>query len=107
LETNRRQSSQYITMSAPEWAAYTIWSDAPKEYSLTMKAKSADTPTDIQIVVGDRVRQVTISGTNWSEIKLGTIALAQGTNHLKWCVKSGVADLDWIELGPAEKNSHQ
>jgi hypothetical protein len=104
LGTNRWQSGQFITLGPTEWTAYTIRSGAPKEYRLALRAKAADAPAEAQIAVGDQVRSVTISGSAWSEIKLGVVALAQGPNRLVWRVQSGVADLDWLDLSLVETN---
>jgi endoglucanase len=97
-ETEWRRSDQWITLNATEWTAYTISSGVPEEYELRVKAKAAATPTEVVLTVGGMSRAVTLSASTWSEIKLGTVTLAQGTNRVKWLVKSGAADLDWIEL---------
>jgi endoglucanase len=102
-ETNRRQSDQYITLNATEWTAYTIWSEAPKDYQITVKVKTANAPAGAELTLGSQVREALISGNSWSETKLGTIALEQGTNRLIWRVKSGAVDLDWLDLSPGEK----
>jgi endoglucanase len=98
--TNRWQSGQYITLGSDEWTRYTISSDAPRHYQVIAKAKTSSGPTVIEIKVGDEVRTVTLTNEGWNEINAGTVALSPGTNQLKWTVKSGVADLDWIELNP-------
>jgi hypothetical protein len=41
---------------------------------------------------------VNISTNAWSEINLGTHALASGQHHLKWLVKSGIVQLDWLDF---------
>lgn len=99
-EPGRRQSSQYITLAATEWTSYAILSQTPDEYRLTVRAKAEDAPTEVQIVVDDQIQTVTIPSGRWSEIDLANVALAPGLNHLKWLVKSGVADLDWLKLSP-------
>jgi hypothetical protein len=100
--TNRRQSEQYITLNATEWTAYTISSDASRNYQITVKVKTATSPAEAQLVVGNQTRDVRISENSWSEIKLDAIALEQGTNRLVWRVKSGTVDLDWLDLSPDE-----
>ncbi len=102
-EATRRQSDQYATVNAKDWTAYTIWSESPKKYKMNVRVKAADGPAEARIIVGDQVRTVMIPQNTWSEIELDAIALTQGTNRLKWLVTSGVADLDWLELSPAEK----
>jgi hypothetical protein len=100
--TNRWQSWQYISLNSSEWTSYTVSSDAHRDYQIVVKAKAASGPAAIEIRVGDEVRTITLSDKNWNEINLGTIGLASGSNHLKWTVKSGSADLDWIQLNPPE-----
>jgi len=102
-EAVRRQSDQYVTLSAKEWTAYSITSESPKSYTLTVKVKAGDAPAEAQLLVGDQVRKVAIAGDGWIEIKLDAVALAQGVNRLKWLVTRGVVDLDWFELRPVEK----
>jgi endoglucanase len=102
--TNRWQSGQYITLGATEWTAYTIRSDAPADYRLTVRAKAVNAPAEARITVGDQVRSVTVPTNTWSEINLGTITLARGQNRLLWRLQSGAADLDWLDLSPAPTN---
>ena len=101
-DSSRRQTSQYITLDSTEWTSYTISSDAAKKYQVILRAKAATGSTTAELTIGDKVRTVTLSDKNWSEINLGTIALSPGANRLKWAVKNGTADLAWIELNPAE-----
>lgn len=99
----RRQSQQYIELGATEWTAYTVHSTAPGSYALTMRAKAKQTPCEIRVTVGERALTMNIANQGWNKIDLGTVALAQGANHLKWYVTSGVADLDWLDLEPTAK----
>jgi|SRR5579862_5318910 len=98
----RRTSDQYITLDGTEWTSYTISSDAVKNYRVVIKAKAASDPTTAELTIGDHVRAVTLSDSDWNEINIGTVELAQGANRLKWTVKKGVAELEWIELTPDE-----
>ncbi len=100
--TNRWQSGQYIALDSTEWTSYTISSDASRNCLVVVKAKAASGPAQVEIKIGDEVRTVAISANGWAEIPVGTIALLQGENRLKCTVKSGTADLDWIELNPAD-----
>jgi aryl-phospho-beta-D-glucosidase BglC (GH1 family) len=100
--TNRWQSSQYITLDSSEWTSYTISSDTARNYQVIVRAKAAKGPTTVELTVGDRVRTVTLPDTGWNEISVGTLPLSPGENRLKWAVKSGAADLAWIELSPAD-----
>jgi hypothetical protein len=44
-----------------------------------------------------------VSENTWKEIKVGTIQFSRGANRLKWTVKQGTADLDWIDVRSAIK----
>jgi len=98
----RSQAWQYITLGPTEWTSYAILSDEQHPYKIVAKAKAKSGPAVVELKIGDDVHTVTISDQGWSEINVGTVALSQGSNQLKWTVKSGTADLDWIELNPPE-----
>jgi endoglucanase len=100
--TNRWQAWQYISLNSNEWTSYTVSSDAPRDCQIVIKAKAASGSADAELHIGNEVRTITLSDKNWSEITIGTAALSSGANHLKWIVKSGSADLDWIQLNPPE-----
>jgi hypothetical protein len=97
-----KASDQNITLNAKEWTAYRINSDASRDYPITIKVKAAGSPAEVRLISGDQVRAVTIAQNTWQEIKLDAIHLNRGPNHLKFLVTRGTADLDWIELSPAE-----
>jgi len=98
LEATRRQSGQYISLKASEWTAYTVWSSTAKNYRLTAKIQALDQPSQIQFAVGDRTFDATVSTNVWQEIELGEIPLVQGDNRIRFTVKKGVANLDWLEV---------
>ncbi len=100
-DANRRQSDQYISLDSSEWTKYTVSSEGAKEYRVVIKAK-ASAPTTAEISIGGESHSITLSNSNWDEITLGTASLSEGANQLKWAVKNGSADLDWIELRPIE-----
>jgi endoglucanase len=99
--TNRREAGQYISLDTTEWTTYTVSSDAAAECRVVLKARAAGGPASVEIAIGNEVRTVTLSDKGWNQIPVGTLALAHGGNRLKCTVKSGAADLDWIELSPA------
>jgi endoglucanase len=101
--TIKKQTDQNITLNAQEWTTYSITSDSAQDYQITIRVKAVDGPAEAQLISGNQVRQVTIAQNTWQEIKLDPIALFPGANRLRWLVTSGVANLDWIELSPAEK----
>jgi hypothetical protein len=93
-----RQTSQYVSLKATEWTAYTITSSAPRDYEVSLRAKAGQAPAEIQLTIGDQTRTVTVSRDEWSDNKIGTFTLVHGQNHLKLQVKTGAADLDWLEV---------
>ncbi|MCX5644784.1 MAG: cellulase family glycosylhydrolase [Phycisphaerae bacterium] len=93
---NRRGAEQGIKLSEQEWTAYTIHSRTAKDYAAVIKAKAEGGPAVVELSIGGRTQDVTIAGTDWSEVPLKAMPLSQGANRLKVLVKSGVVSLDWI-----------
>ena len=102
--STRRQSGQYISLDSTEWTSYTVASDAPQDCQIMVKARAAKGPATLEISIGDNVKTVTVSGEGWTEIPVGMLSVAQGGNRLKCTVKSGNADVDWIDLNAADKS---
>jgi endoglucanase len=98
----RAQAWQYITLGSSEWTRYTISSDEVRPFKIVAKAKAESGSAVVELKVGGDMRTVTISDQDWSEINVGTVALLPGAKQLQWVVKSGTADLDWIELNPPD-----
>lgn len=98
-----KESDQNITLNAKEWTAYSIASESPEDYQVTIKVKAEGASAEAHLISANQVRQVTITQNTWQEIKLDAIRLNRGPNRLKFLVTSGVADLDWIELSPVAK----
>ncbi len=101
-DATRRQSDQYALLGAKEWTDYTIWSDSTRNYIISVKAKAVGGSAVARIIIGDQIRVVAISQDTWNEIKLDPVTLAKGNNDVKWLMTSGTADLDWLQLSPAE-----
>jgi hypothetical protein len=102
-ETGRRQSEQYIKLQATEWTAYTIHSAATEKYRLTVRARSAQTNSELQVLVGDETFTCPALTADWSKIDLGAVTLTEGANHLKCRVTQGAADVDWLQLDVSMK----
>jgi hypothetical protein len=101
-EAQRPRSGQYITLADTEWAAYTIFSDSKMEGAIKLRARSPVGPAAADLQVGDRKLEVKVTEGDWTEFDLGSISLAAGANHLKWTVRHGTVDLDWIEVRETE-----
>ncbi|MBN1507402.1 MAG: cellulase family glycosylhydrolase [Sedimentisphaerales bacterium] len=93
---NRRSAEQGITLAGREWTAYTIRSQSAKDYAPVMKAKTSGGPAVVELTMNDSTQDVTVTGTDWSEVPLKAIPFTQGTNRLKVLVKSGAVSLDWV-----------
>jgi endoglucanase len=104
--SSRWDSGQYIALEPDEWTGYTVASESAGDYQVVLRAKAEKGPVTAEIEIGGKMRDVTVSSNGWSEITLGAMPISQGTNRLKWTVKSGAADLDWIELRPMERQQN-
>jgi hypothetical protein len=97
-ESQRPRSYQYITLEPTEWTAYSIDSNAAQNCEITFRVRAASSPAEAELVVGEKTIPVKVAGNTWSEIKLGSVPFNQGPNRLKWSVKQGTVDLDWIDV---------
>jgi endoglucanase len=97
-ESRRPRSSQFITLSATEWTAYTIDSTSQQDCELIVRARATNAPAQVELIVGEKTVAVPVSDTAWKEINVGAVQFTRGANHLKWAVKQGTADLDWIDV---------
>ena len=97
-ESERRRSSGYIVLAANEWTAYTISSEAPRSYDITLRARAAESSAEGKLAVNEHIFDVKVDDKDWAEMKLGTVSLKPGANQLKWSVTRGTAALDWLEL---------
>jgi len=97
-ETQRPRSSQYITLKETEWTMYTIDSGAVQNCEIKLRARAAGSSAEAELVVGDKTSAVEITQNAWTEIKLAPLQFVPGPNQLKWIVKRGTADLDWLDV---------
>lgn len=93
---NRRSAEQGIKLAEGEWTAYTIHSLTAKNYVPVMRAKAEGGPTVVELSIGGRPQDVTIAGTDWSEVPLKAVSFSPGANRLKVVVKSGILSFDWV-----------
>jgi hypothetical protein len=97
-ESRRPRSSQFITLSATEWTAYTIDSISQQDCEIIIRARATNAPAQVDLSVGEKTVGVTVSDSAWKELKVGAVQFSRGANRLKWLVKEGTADLDWIDV---------
>ena len=98
---SRRSSGQAVRLSEGEWTAYTVNSQASKDYPATLRARADGGPAVVEVSVGGHVQDATIAAGDWAEIALKAVAFSQGTNPLKLRTKSGTAYLDWVAFSTA------
>jgi len=101
-ETQRRRSAQSILLAADEWTAYQINNDKSRACAITVRVRSAEAPAEAQLRFKDQSLNVTIRDQSWTEVKLDPVVLAQGLNEIKWLVKRGTVELDWLDIQPVE-----
>ena len=104
-ESARRRADQFITLNADEWTACTIDSGASTNCVITIKARVKNAPAEAQLVVGERTLEVKLTPGTWLEIKLGSVPLARGANRLKWIIRQGTVDLDWLDVAEGGKQT--
>jgi endoglucanase len=97
-EPKRPRSGQYITLTETEWTSYAIDSSTRQDCKIILRARAAGSPAQAELLIGEKTFPVKVTGTNWTEIKLGPTQFDRGPNHLKWIMKQGTADLDWLEV---------
>src|ERR1017187_754335 len=99
-----RQSAQVVQLGAGEWTAYTIHSKSTNDdYEMIVRAKAVGAAAGAQLIIDDLSCDVNISTNAWSEINLGTHTLASGQHRLRWLVKRGTVQLDWLEFRLRQK----
>lgn len=93
-----RASSQFITLTESEWTAYKLGRETPGQYEITVRVRTQSTLSEALLSVNHRLLSLKITDKAWTEIKLGPVQLDPSANHLKWIIKRGTVDLDWIDI---------
>jgi endoglucanase len=102
-ESRRPRSSQFITLAATEWTSYAIDSTAQQDCDIIVRVRSSSAPAQAELSVGEKTVSVKIAENDWKEIKVSAIQFNRGANRLKWEVKQGTVDLDWIDVKESAK----
>jgi hypothetical protein len=66
--------------------------------------RSSSSPAQAELSVVEKIFSVKVTDNDWKEVKVGAIQFGRGTNRLKWEVKQGTADLDWIDVKAIAKS---
>jgi hypothetical protein len=96
-DSQRPGSNQYIVLSATEWTAYAISSDAPKRWDLTARVR-AESPAEVRMMINDQALDLKVTEKGWVERKLESVPFKRGVNELKWMITRGTVELDWLEV---------
>jgi hypothetical protein len=96
--SGRRRSEQFVRLRSGEWTAYSIDGGTMTNCAITVRVRAENAPAEARLELNGHTTDVHITQNDWTEIKLGPAALTQGSNHLRWTVKQGTADLDWIDV---------
>jgi len=104
-DTDQADAKPVVTLGAGEWTAYTVNCRAPiGDYETVVHARAENIPAEAQLLIDDLPCDVKFSTNSWSEINLGTHLLSSGPHHLKWLVKNGTVQLDWLEFSYSQDN---
>lgn len=97
--TNSRKSSgQFIALNAGEWTAYKCKSPEKMTCVVSLKIKAVQQPAEIVLWVNGQSNELKVSQTEWTELKLTTQSFRKDGNELKFEVKKGSVNLDWINI---------
>jgi hypothetical protein len=102
-DETRRNSARYISLSQGEWTAYDINNEAPRRCEIAVRARVRSGPASAQLQVGEQLLNIELTDKTWKELRPGTILMPAGPNRLKWMIKQGEVDLDWLEVTATEE----
>jgi aryl-phospho-beta-D-glucosidase BglC (GH1 family) len=101
--TQRPRTDQFIVLTTNEWTSYQIECDAARITTLILSVRAEVTPAQAQLRINDQIVSVPVTTKSWTEIKLTTLPLQQGSNQIKWTVQRGTIELDWIDVRFADE----
>ena len=87
-----------IELNTAEWTEYQINSQESRDYDASIRVRAKVSPATFQVTQGDFLQELTVTSSDWTEIKLKAIPLSAGTNQLRLLVKSGAIAVDWLKL---------
>jgi hypothetical protein len=91
-------------LSATEWTAYAIDGSEQQDCDVIVRVRSSSAPAQAELSIGEKTLKVNVTDNSWKDIKVGVVQFNRGANRLKWEVKQGTADLDWIDVGESGKS---
>ena len=91
-------SGQFIALNAGEWTAYKCKSPVKLTSVVSLKIKAVQQPAEIILWVNGQSNPLKVSQTDWTELKLTPQFFRKDENELKFEVKQGSVNLDWINI---------
>ena len=92
------RSEQAIKLGADEWTVYDINSVEAAGYAAKARVKAATASAEFQIGIGADTQRVTAGSTEWVELPLKPLRLAQGANRVTLRVTRGEVLVDWLDF---------
>lgn len=102
-EAQRPKTDQFIVLSAGQCTAYKIDGDARGDWIVTLQIRAEHLPAAAELQVNDLRFDVAMTGKEWTSTRLPSVRLRPGVNQIKWLVKRGVIELDWMDVQPVEE----
>jgi hypothetical protein len=100
IDNNKRSlaSGQVIALQAGEWTAYKCQSPSKMTCIVSLRVKAVQQPAEIILWVNGQSNELIVSQTDWTELKLTPQSFRKDGNELKFEVKKGKVNLDWINI---------
>jgi endoglucanase len=93
-----RVSTQFITLEAGEWTAYKCKSTEKHRFDVSLQIKAVDQPAEIILWINGQSNELKVNSTDWSDLKIEEQIFRKDENELKFEVKKGSVNLDWINI---------
>ena len=94
----RRDSGQCIKLGQGEWTAYDIHCLKPQTGRVTLRAKPQSAPATLTFLANGQIIQRTLTGADWGNVALDTVALPEGATTFKIGVTGGTVLFDWLDF---------
>lgn len=94
----RWNMKQVIELQEKEWVNYDFECLDNIAYSLELRLKPLIENSEINVVLNEKVLTISSSKTDWMERSFGKQYFKKGKNTIKLQVKTGAAQIDWLNV---------
>jgi aryl-phospho-beta-D-glucosidase BglC (GH1 family) len=94
----RKSSGQYITLDSGEWTEYKCKASKKITCKVSMQIKAVKQPAEIILWINGKSNELKVNQTEWTELKLNPQVFRKDENEIKFEVKNGSVNLDWINI---------